>query len=258
MKRLISTAVFASAARTGVLSSTVFGRVCSGRSRAGNIAWTRKVSSTARRLPTIKSCTSACARSSELRAINGTKEVVMRKMPAAALPRARAKNSRKMSSANTRAKFAGLSIKMPAMRRLKIQPTAINTTKATAYFTSRDRRPDKSWTASKEGRNGNSQPNKCPSVNPIEAAREILNATLCCSKLPLANELCLTDISEDGDQPNPERADRVQNCVARCVNNNVGLGTQSHSRQIIFLIEIDPDWETLRRTCQSSWRIDFR
>jgi hypothetical protein len=141
-------------------------------------------------LPTIKSCTRAYASSSELRAINGTNEEVISRMPAAALPRARAKNSRKMISAKTRAKFKALSIKISAIRRLNIQPTAINATNPKARFKSRDRRADKSWTASREGRNGKSQPNKCPSVKPIDAASEILNAKLCCSALcPSVNEL---------------------------------------------------------------------
>src|SRR4029453_7763631 len=162
----------------------------------------------------------------------------MRKIAAAALPRASAQNSRKMRIPIESIKLRGLSAKNSEMKRLTLQPMAIRTTKPKARLTSREAPDARSCTAMSEGRKGKSQPSRWPSVKPAAAASAILKANAC-SPAPRAGAEAVSglsaDIGKQGDEPDPKCTDEVRDRILRRIDNHVGLRAKSHARQIVFL-----------------------
>src|SRR5262245_49664193 len=184
----------------------------------------------------------------------------MRKTEAAALPRATAQNSRKIRIPIASTKAAGLSAKMSEINRLTLQPMAIRTTKPKARLRSREAPDERSCTAISEGRKGKSQPSRWPSVNPAAAASAILKAKAC-SPAPIAGAKALsglsTDIGKQGDEPDPKRTDEIRDWVFRCVDDHVGLRAETHTGQIVLLLEIDPYGKALRGAREPRWRVDL-
>src|SRR5262245_32105067 len=184
----------------------------------------------------------------------------MRKIAAAALPRARAQNSRKMRIPIVNTKVKGLSAKNSEMKRLTPQPMAIRTTKPTARLTSSEAPDARSCTAMSEGRKGKSQPSRWPSVNPAAAARAILKAKAC-SPAPIAGAKASSgfsaDIGKQGDEPDPKCTDEVRDRILRRIDNHVGLRAKPHAGEIVFLVEINPNGKALRGAREPRWRIDL-
>src|SRR6185312_14747320 len=97
------------------------------------------------------------------------------------------------------------------------------------------------------GRKGKSQPSTSPSVSPTAAAKAILKASAWTSPACSVSRVAASaDIGQNGDEPNEDGSERVDDGVIGAKHDHVGLRAIAHALDIFVLVQIDPDREALR------------